>query len=141
MHAGIVRLDPDQSAMYPFMMVVRLLRQIISMLIVAGYLGATIFATAPVACAAPGEMTGGMMMPGDMVMKQAGTNDQTPMPCKGMKTGCVSELGCVFMVTLPTPDLSFATTIRWSTIDYPAAAEILSGRSIKPALGPPISRA
>ena len=62
----------------------RLLRQIISMLLVVAYLSATIFVTAPTASAAPSEMSGGMMM-------QHGTNDQMPMPCKGLKTGCVTE--------------------------------------------------
>ena len=44
----------------------RLLRQLISMLLVAAYLSATIFVTAPVAYAAPSEMSG-------MMMKQDGT--------------------------------------------------------------------
>ena len=64
----------------------RLLRQIISILLVATYLSATIFASAPAASAAPCEMSGGMKM-------QDSASDQ--MPCKGLKTGCVTELGCV----------------------------------------------
>ena len=54
----------------------RLLRQIFSMLLVAAYVSATIFAIAPVAYAAPSDMSGGMMM------KTDGTGDQMPMPCK-----------------------------------------------------------
>jgi len=100
------RLDPGQAATYQLRMPVRLLRQIISMLLVAAYLSAMIFVTAPTASAAPSEMSGGMRM-------QHGANDQMPMPCKGMKAGCVTELGCVFMVSLPAPDLTLTTAIDW----------------------------
>jgi len=111
-------------------MPVRLLRQIVSMLLVVTYLSATIFATAPAAYAAPCEMSGGMKM-------QDSASDQ--MPCKGLKTGCVTELGCVFMVSLPTPDLTATAAIDWSPVIYTVSAEFLDGRSTKPALGPPRS--
>lgn len=110
----------------------RLLRQIISMLLVATYLSATIFVSAPAAYAAPSEMSGGVMM-------QQGTNDQMPMPCKGMKTGCVTELGCVFMVSLSPPDLTVTVAIDRSLVTYTVSSEFLDGRSTKPALGPPRS--
>ena len=99
----------------------RLFRQLISMLLVAAYLSATILVTAPVAYAAPSEISG-------MMMKQDGTKGEMPMPCKGMKTGCVTELGCVFMVSLPAPDLTVTVS-----------SEFLDGRTTKPALGPPRS--
>jgi hypothetical protein len=115
-------------------MPVRLLRQILSMLLVAAYLSATVFfATAPVAYAAPSDMSGGM------TIQQNGTNDQMPMPCKGMKTGCVTELGCVFMVSLQAPDLTLTAAIDWLPVTYSVSAEFLVGRSMKPALGPPRS--
>ena len=113
-------------------MPVRLLRQLISMLLAAAYLSATILVAAPVAYAAPSEMSG-------MMMKQDGTGDQTPMPCKGMKTGCVTELGCVFMVSLPAPDLTLTAAIDWLPVTYTVSSEFLEGRSTKPALGPPRS--
>jgi hypothetical protein len=114
-------------------MPVRLLRQIISMLLVAAYLSATVFATAPVAYAAPSEMSG-------MTMQQDGTHDEMPMPCnKGMKTGCITELGCMFMVSLQAPDLTLAVAIDWLPVTYSVTAEYLDGRSMKPALGPPRS--
>src|ERR1700688_4415765 len=56
---GLRMLDPGPRATYQMRMPVRLLRQILSMLLVAAYLSATIFATAPVAYAAPSEMSGG----------------------------------------------------------------------------------
>jgi hypothetical protein len=113
-------------------MPVRLLRQLISMLLVAAYLSATIFVTAPVTYAAPSEMSGTMM-------KQDGTKGEMPMPCKGVKTGCVTELGCVFMVSLPAPDLTVTAAIDWLPVTYTVASEFLEGRSTKPALGPPRS--
>lgn len=110
----------------------RLLRQLISMLLVAAYLSATILVTAPAAYAAPSEMSG-------MKMKQDGTKGEMPMPCKGVKTGCVTELGCVFMVSLPAPDLTLTAAIDWLPVTYTVPSEFLEGRSTKPALGPPRS--
>ena len=62
------------------------------------------------------------------------------MPCKGM-AGCMTELGCIFLVSLPTPDLTLVTMTAWSSVIYDNASEALRGRTIKPALGPPISLA
>jgi hypothetical protein len=90
----------------------------------------------PGADAAPPAMANGMMM----TTGQAG--DAMPMPCsKGMKSSCVTELGCIFMVSLPAAHFGGATTIAWSAVTYTVAKEFLRGHSIKPALGPPISRA
>ena len=116
------------------MMPVRVFRQILSMLLVAAYLSATAFATAPAAYAAPAQMFTGM------TMQQTGTQDEMPMPCsKGMKPGCVTELGCTFMVSLKAPDLTITAAIDWLPVTYSVAAEYLDGCSMKPALGPPRS--
>jgi hypothetical protein len=61
-----------------------------------------------------------------------------PMPCKGKKRGCVSDLGCIFLVSLPAPDLTLVTVTAWSFVSYDYAFQGLRGRTIKPALGPPI---
>ncbi len=112
-------------------MPLRLLRQIISLLLVAAYLSATTLVIAPAAYAAPSEMSGGTMM------KQSDNSEQ--MPCKGMKTGCVTEIGCIFMVSLPAPDLTTGTPLAWSPVTYSVSPEFLNGRATKPALGPPRS--
>jgi hypothetical protein len=115
------------------MLLVRLFRQIFSVLLVAAYVSATILTVAPVAIAAPAETPG-------MTMK-TGMSDRMPMPCeKNMKPGCVTELGCIFMVSLPAPDLSLGAVITWSPATYSVAPDFLSGLSIPPLLGPPISR-
>ena len=63
------------------------------------------------------------------------------MPCKGMLPNCVTDIGCIFLVSVPAPDLNLFTTTTWSSVIYHNASEALRGRSIKPALGPPISLA
>ena len=114
----------------------RLLRQIFSMLLVAAYVSATVLTAAPVANAASPAMADGMMMAPD----QAG--DAMPMPCgKGMRSSCVTDFGCIFMLSLPAAHFGGATRIAWSTITYTIADDFLREHSIKPALCPPISRA
>jgi hypothetical protein len=116
-------------------MPVRLLRQIFSMLLVVAYVSATVFTAAPTAQAAPHEMTGGM------TMNSGNTSDEMPMPCsKGMKTGCVTELGCIFMMSLPAGHIAIVTIINWSPVTYPVMVAFPTEHSIKPALGPPRSR-
>lgn len=119
--------------MYLLRMPVRLLRRFFAFLIVGAYLSATILAAMPVANAAAVEMGSGMMH------QQDGTSDK--MPCNDKMPGCVTELGCVFMVSLPAPDLAVSTVVVWSPVIYSGSLDPLHGRTIRPALGPPISRA
>ena len=98
----------------------RLLRQIFSVLLVVVYVSATIITVAPVANAAPQGMSGGM------TMKTGDASGKMPMPCsKNMKPGCVTELGCMFMVSLPVANPGIATVIGWSTVTYTVSAEFL----------------
>ena len=114
-------------------MSVQLLRRILLLLVAAAYIGATILQVAPsyagnadMSPAAMGGMTHDHDHPGDK------------MPCKGKLPGCVSDLGCIFLVSLPTPDLTLVTVTAWSSVSYDNAFQGLRGRTIKPALGPPI---
>jgi hypothetical protein len=75
-------------------------------------------------------------MSSGMMHEQDGQSDT--MPCKGMAHGCVSELGCIFLVSVPAADLTVVTTADWSSVTYSDAAAALYGRTIKPALSPPI---
>jgi hypothetical protein len=113
-------------------MLVRLLRQVLTIFVVIAYLGAAMLAAAPIANAAPVPMNG-------MMHEQGGMGDK--MPCQGSLPGCTTEIGCVFLVSVPPPQLTLATMIVWSSVRYSVSPEFLDGRSIKPALGPPISRA
>jgi hypothetical protein len=117
-------------------MPVKLLRQILTLLIVTAYVGATMLQVAP-SYAANADMSpagmGGMMHDED--------NPGDKMPCKGMLPGCVGDLGCIFLVSLPAPDLTLLTAMAWSSVNYDYSLQGLRGRTIKPALGPPISLA
>jgi hypothetical protein len=115
-------------------MPVKLLRQLLTLLIVTAYVGATVFQVAPTH-AANAAMSSSSME--GMMHEQDGRGDK--MPCKGMLPGCVTDLGCIFLVSVPTPDLTFVTMMAWSSVIYTGSSESLRGRSIKPALGPPIS--
>ena len=110
-------------------MLVKLLRRTLAFLIVAAYVGAA--STGPMVYANTPDVSSSMMHEHD------GQSDT--MPCKGMAHGCFSELGCIFLVSMPAADLTLFTTTAWSSVTYPPELQSLHGRSIKPALGPPIS--
>ena len=114
----------------------KLLRRILVLLIVTAYVGVTVLQGAPV-YAASADMSSGSM--NGMMHEQHGQGEK--MPCKGMLPNCMTDIGCIFLVSVPTPDLNLFTTTTWSSVIYHNASEALRGRSIKPALGPPISLA
>jgi hypothetical protein len=117
-------------------MPVKLLRRILALLIVTAYFGATMLQVAPT-YAANADMSHSSM--NGMMHEQEGQGDK--MPCKGMLPGCVTDLGCIFLVSLPAPNVTLFAVTAWSSVIYDNASEALPGRSIKPALGPPISLA
>ena len=115
-------------------MPVKLLRQILSLLIVTAYIGATMLPVPP-SHAANVRMNHAAM--GGMMHDHQNPADDK-MPCKGMLPGCVTDLGCIFLVSLPAPDLTLVGVTAWSSVSYDNASQGLHGRTIKPALGPPI---
>jgi hypothetical protein len=117
-------------------MPVKLLRRFLALLIVTAYVGATVLQAAPT-YAANADMSHAAM--GGMVHEQDSPGDK--MPCKGMVPGCVTDLGCIFLVSLPAPDVTLFTVTAWSSVIYDNVSEGLRGRTIKPALGPPIALA
>jgi hypothetical protein len=117
-------------------MLVKLLRRILTLLIVAAYIGATMFQVAPT-YAANADATRSSM--NGMMHEHDGQDDK--MPCKGMLPNCVTDIGCIFLVSLPAPDLTLVALTAWSSVIYDNTSEGLRGRTIKPALGPPISLA
>ena len=117
----------------------RLLRQIFSVLVVVAYASATIVAVAP-AKAAPAMASG--MANAMMSHTDNGMDGTMPMPCKSTKPGgCVTDAGCIFMVSLPAPQLDLGNPLAWAFVNFSVVAETVPGHSIKPLLGPPISRA
>jgi hypothetical protein len=118
---------------------VKLLRRILTLLIVTAYVGATALQAAPSYAANINHAAMSHTDMSGMMHEQDGQGDK--MPCKGMLPACVTDLGCIFFVSLPAPDVSLFTATAWSSVIYPGSSESLHGRSIKPALGPPISLA
>ncbi len=133
----------------------KLLRRILSLIIVTAYVGATVLQAAP-AYAAIAPMSGSSTSA--MMHGQQGLADKIPckdisgmvhgengqadkMPCKGKLPNCMTDIGCIFLLSMPTPDLTLFTTTGWSPVIYNNAPGALHGRTIKPALGPPISLA
>ena len=114
-------------------MPVKPIQRLLALLIAAVYLGATVIQAAAMTPVPVASMADGMMHQPD------GSGD--PMPCQGKKTPpCVSDFGCVFLISLPAlPTLGFFTATEWSLIAYGGNSSSLHGRSIKPALGPPIT--
>ena len=74
---------------------------------------------------------------GMTTMTQAG--DDAPMPCKGMTPACMSDLGCVLMIGLPSVSLApTMTRLSWQRVRYDSLAQSADGLTRKPALDPPI---
>lgn len=108
-----------------------MLRRFLTLLIASAYLGAAVLVVAPMAKAASADMS-------RMAMQQQDGNSD-PMPCKGMPSGCVTDLGCILMVSLPARDLIADVVIAWSFVTYATSTEFSHGRALQPALGPPRS--
>jgi hypothetical protein len=114
-------------------MPVKLLRRILTLFIVTAYMSATMFQVAPTFVAnvdASRSSMNGIMhehdSPGDK------------MPCKGTLPNCVTDIGCIFLVSLPAPGLTLVAMTAWSSVIYDNTSEASRGRTIKPALSPPI---
>lgn len=114
-------------------MPVKLLRRILALLIVTAYVGATMLQVAPV-YAANSHINGSPMA--GVMHEPDGQTDK--MPCKGMLPNCMTDIGCILLVTMRAPDLDLFTRTSWSSVIYDNAPDALRGRTIKPALGPPI---
>ena len=120
-------------------MPVTLLRRILTIFIVTAYVGAAMLQVTPSFAANMNHAAMSHTHMGGMMHEQDGQGDK--MPCKGMLPGCVTDLGCIFLVSVPAPYLTLVTMTAWSSVIYTGSSESLRGRSIKPALGPPISLA
>ena len=118
-----------------------LLRRILAVMIVIAYVGATMLQVVPSYAASAGTNRAAMSHMDMGGMRHDQNNPGDKMPCKGMLPGCVTDLGCIFLVSLPPPDLTPVTVTAWSSVSYDNRSQGLNGRTIKPALGPPISLA
>lgn len=60
------------------------------------------------------------------------------MPCKAVVPGCYTALGCMFLVALPPMFVPNVARLQWGDVSYWAASIAHIGRTVVPALGPPI---
>src|ERR1700736_4103391 len=105
-------------------MPVKLLRRILTLLIVTAYIVAPVLQSAPT-YAATAYMSSSSMS--GMTHDQDGQGDK--MPCKGMLPGCVTDLGCICFVSLPAPDPTLVTVTARSSVIYDNASEGSRGRT------------
>ena len=107
----------------------RLTSHVILVITLGAFLGAGMMQGAwPVQAAASPVMT--------MVTQPDG---DARMPCEGMAPTCVTDLGCIFMIGLPTVSLApTMTRLCWKRIRYGDLAQIAGGLTPKPALDPPM---
>src|SRR6185437_10006858 len=108
-------------------MPVKLLRRILALLIVTAYVGATMLQAVPSYAANMNHAAMSHTDIGGMMHKQDGQGDK--MPCKGMLPGCITDLGCIFLVSLPTPNLTLVSVTVWSSVSYDNAYQGLRGRT------------
>ena len=118
-------------------MLLGVLKRLLVVFVLSAFLGAGFVQAMPtlqIAAAAQDEMSATTMADGGPGM---------PMnsPCKGKVPNCYGSMGCLFMVALPTAVTLSETTLSWSRVTYPMVVGTRPGRSVEPAIGPPIRAA
>jgi hypothetical protein len=114
-------------------MLARLARLLLVVVTVGAFLGATVVQAAPTdqpsITAMKMSMTSGTMAHG---------MNGGPAPCNNKMPMCSTDLGCAFLVGIPTPQGSTSRRLVWQRVTYATAPPFLHGFSLKPDLGPPI---
>lgn len=59
-------------------------------------------------------------------------------PCKDKAPGCMTELGCVFVVGIPVPPAPTLSGPAWFRVTYWQSSRHAEGIVLEPFLGPPI---
>jgi hypothetical protein len=73
-----------------------------------------------------------------MAAMHADMSGAPAMPCKGMDPECVKQMGCLGTASLPLLQPSPPVVFAYRKVIWWLPASVPSGRSIKPALSPPI---
>lgn len=115
----------------------RLARLVIAAITICAFLGVGLVQNMPSAQAD----TAGMAMVADQgddgaAMPCHGT--QKPDPCKNKVPGCMTDLGCLFVVALPALPTRVAERLVWGRVTYWARDNLAEGVTPEPYLGPPI---
>jgi hypothetical protein len=123
-------------------MCLRLARLVIAVVTVCAFLGAGLMQNVPSAQADAVEMTAtGMATMADhrgdgAAMPCHGT--QKPTPCKDKVPGCMTDLGCLFVVGIPAHPTRVGERLAWGHVTYWATDNVAEGVTPEPYLGPPI---
>ena len=112
-----------------------LFRRLFVVLLAVAFFDASILQVMPAAA-----MQSGAGAPVAMTMAAPdGTPDSAPMPCKGMTSACMIDLGCIFMIGVPVPAASLVVDLAWKQVAYPWPSAVTADRGIRtPDLRPPI---
>lgn len=131
------RLAVGTASDYPGDMVLRLARLVIAVITVCAFLGAGLVQNMPSGQADTAGMTMMAHMADDgAAMPCHGT--QKPPPCQDKVPGCMTGLGCLFVVGVPVPPAPVVSGPAWSRVAYWQSVNLAEGVSLEPYLGPPI---
>src|SRR5260221_9856059 len=103
-------------------------------------IAALLFA-ALVGAAMPQNVAAAQCPPSSIFTEMGGAASGTAMPCDSKMLGCFTDIGCVWVVSLPARFDGAETEFRWSSIAFWSMTAARSGRSLKPDIGPPIVQA
>ena len=65
-------------------------------------------------------------------------HDTQVPPCKDKVPGCMTDLGCLFVVGIPAPATRVGERLAWGRVTYWAMANLTEGIAPEPHLEPPI---
>ena len=118
-------------------MLPRLARLVIAVVTIVAFFGAGLMQNLPSVQADSVAMTMMADMGGDgAAMPCHGT--QKSDPCQDKVPGCMTDLGCIFVVGIPVPLAPSVSGPAWSRVAYWQSVHLAKGVSLKPYLGPPI---
>ncbi len=127
--------NPPASKAMLLPMPLRLARLIIAAITICAFLGAGLMQNMPSAQA--GTADGPMAMQADGAAAMPCHDTQAP-PCKDKVPGCMTDLGCIFVVGIPVPPAPAVSGPAWFRLAYWQATRLAEGVVLEPFLGPPI---
>ena len=134
-------LAPGARSYAPAMRL-RLARMVIAVITVCAFLIVGLVQNMPfVQADTAGMTTAGMVMMADQgedVAPLPCHGTQKPAPCKDKVPGCMTDLGCLFVVGIPAPPTRVGEHLAWGRVTYWAMANPTKGIAPEPHLEPPI---
>ncbi|MCO6416154.1 hypothetical protein JYK14_08235 [Siccirubricoccus sp. KC 17139] len=117
-------------------MPLRLARLVIAAITIVAFLGAGLVQNMP---STQADTAGMAMMAdhGDGGAAMPCHDTQTP-PCQDKVPGCMTDLGCIFVVGIPVPPAPAVSGPAWFRVAYWQSVRLAEGLSPEPYLGPPI---